>query len=251
MKKTLWSFLMLFLSFCSAVVVVSTTGCDTILPDEFKSKTYSTPDNDERACTLLSKEVRTTASPRRVFDSSVVLLTGKSIGSFSFIPRAEIDTLTENQIVNKYYSSIIDSLPALVKDSLIFFEYATLPSRAPSKTYAKLNVPAGNHHYTIYISLQYYLSPDRANIGEYVMPEIINQDTVSFQLNTAMKNESISACTQLVSGAGTVAKVLTIRGRFEVSLSQGVYIVRFTLSNPQLMTNPETSGLLYFKIVIL
>ena len=216
-------------------------GCESILPDEYKEKKFDSPAIDAYACSMLSKQV---------YDSSVVLITGRSLSRFStFIPQQELDTLSANQVIKKYYSQLLDSLPALGTDSLIFLEYAKSPAKAPQNVYAKIVATGGKQEYVFYISLQYYISSNGRNTHEYVLPDIIKSDTSLVPCDNSMSNESISSCTQFVSSAQGSEKVFTIKGRFKFNLSPGTYLVRFYLSNPAMMA-PAT-GLLYFKLLIL
>lgn len=245
--NTIKGFLLLILSV--GFVLLVGIGCDTILPEEFKEKVYETPEEDQYVCSLLSKPITTTANPRQVSDTTVVLLTGRTLASFASIPRKEFDTLTENQILKKYYAQIVDSLPTLPQNALIFFEYAKKASEAPKTIYAKIDVPA-QATYTIYVSLEYYFTSSTSNLGENVIPEFLRSDTSLVKVNDAIPSERLSACAQVISGAGTSARVLTIKGRYEVPLNQGTTVVRFTLSKPEEIVNPTTKGLFYFKLYI-
>lgn len=243
------------LCFCggSALFLLGVGGCDTLIPEEFKAKTYDTPSIDAQACSMLSRTIRTTASPRQVNDSAVALITARTLASFATISRSELDTLTENQIIKKYYTMLTDSLPALVTDSLVLVEYAAQSANVPKTVYAKLVIPSGaaKSLYRFYFSLQYFYTGSTSNLGEYVFPEVLRSDTTLVPMNDRMSMESLTACTQLISGAGTTTRVLTIRGRYEMEAVPGAYIVRFTLSDPRVITDPQSRGLLYFKLVIL
>lgn len=227
-------------------------GCDSILPEDFKEKTFEAPAQDALACSLLSKSISTTATPRKVNDSTVVLITGRTLKSFStFIPTGDLDTLTHNQLINKYFNQLIDSLPALTNDTVILFEYMLKGAKAPDTIYAKFIPPLVKSDYIFYISLEYFYEQAQSNLGEYVIPQVIRSDTSLVAIDNSMSNEIITSCTKLVYGAGTSKKVLVIKGRFSMQVQSGAsYIVRFILSNPPVMVDPNTKGLYYFKLLV-
>ncbi|MCX7984207.1 MAG: hypothetical protein N3A63_04830 [Bacteroidetes bacterium] len=245
--KTMKSLMLLCL--CVGIIVGITIGCDMIIPEEFKEKIYSSPAEEQYICSLFMKPITTTASPRQVSDSTVYLVSGRALSSFAFIPQQELDTMTDNKLLKKYYTQIVDSLPNIPKNSLVFFEYAKRPADAPKTIYAKLVVPT-QATYTIYVSLEFYFTSTTSNLGENVLPEVLRSDTSSIPLKDVITNEQLSACSQTVTGAGTTTRVLTIKGRYEATLDQGTYVVRFTLTKPEEMVNPTTRGLFYFKLYI-
>ncbi len=199
-------------------------GCDSALPDEYKSKEYQLSPLDARGLAILTDTV------------SHTLIQTRSLSSLTFVTAGELDTLTENRVVMNHYTTMIDSLPALVTDSLIWAKYIT--GRAVN--YAVLKIGAGDpKDLILYTSLFYYQDGSTNNFNEYVTPSIVGSDTSVVTLNDDMTGETITGSMISVPAGGGVRSIPAIKGRFKIHVAQeGTYLVRFTLSAPSTISNP-------------
>jgi hypothetical protein len=195
-------------------------GCDSVLPDEFKSKDYTIAPLDSRASALL-------------MDSTKKVIQSKSLASFA--DSATRATHTENQIILSKFNTMLDSLQQLVQDTLMWVKY---PANQ-NVTYALLTIsPGQSKNIYIYTSLFYY----SGNINEYITVQLVKSDTTVVVPTDDMPAETIT---------GSFG---TIRGRYKVQLDQeGVYLVRFTLSSPSAISNPQKAPKIdnQFKVTIL
>lgn len=199
-------------------------GCDSMLPSEFKSKEYQISSLDAKGLALLNDS------------TSHAVVQSRSLSSLTFVTQQQLNTQTENQIVMANYATMIDSLPALVTDSLVWVKY--IPTNAVN--YALLKVlPGQPKDLTLYTSLFYYQNGTANNFNEYVTVSIVRNDTSVITLTDDMTGEAITGSMTTVAAGGGQRIVPVIKGRFKVQLDQeGTYLVRFTLSSPTAISNP-------------
>lgn len=231
-------------------------GCDSILPDDYKANEFSAPEIDARACSWFSRDIVTTRSPSKYFkdslwtisDSTCRAIEARSLASFkgTLIDSLMLDTLTENQILVSR-PALIDSLTPLIRDTMMLVVYG-YPTKEPKVVYAKIGVePGQSKNIYLYTSLGYYVTTSYNNASENVDVEILKSDTSVVSYSDVMSTESVSSCSQFINGK----LILTIKSRLQYQLEEGInYFVRFTLSNPKFLTDPQTKGLLYFKVLI-
>jgi hypothetical protein len=199
---------------CLAVVVMlAMSGCDKMLPTEFKSKEYATPDIDKKAATILS-------------DTTGHIV--NSLNLMSLVDSATYAGNTENKIIQSNYNTLAGRLPELIRDSLMVVEYP-----AGMKTnYAVLKVTAGqSKDIYLYTSL-FYTEP---NLNQYVTVQIVKSDTSLVTSSEAMTGEVASGNTQTITVASESRLVPTIRARYTVHVDEGVYIVRLIASDAALV----------------
>lgn len=220
--------------FLISTLLVGAVGCDSLLPSEFKEKQYTAPDIDTRACNRLSRNL--IDSTGQVIDPAACYLVN-SRALASLVDSTTRATSTDNQIILSKFSALVDSLkPPLVRDTLTLIQYPA----DQRVTYAVLNVSSGeSKDVYIYTSLHY----NQNNIGENVAVQLVRSDTAVVSYSDDMRAEIVSGCTQLVSVAGTARIVPTIRARYRIHLEEGVYLVRFIISRPEVVGS--------FKIMIL
>jgi hypothetical protein len=160
---------------------------------------------------------------------------------------------SDNQIILSKFDELSDTLSSLVSDTLMFIRYP----EGENISYAVLKVsPAKN--IALYTSLKYYYddSSRTTNINEYVTIELIKRDTTTANSSVDMLPESLTGCTDEVIIAQNERIVPTIRARYIFHLEEGVYLVRFVLSNWLNIASFKTVQErkvrdYYFKVVII
>jgi uncharacterized protein YcfL len=269
-------------NFCSSAVklflvsisLCAVIGCDSVLPEKFKEKNINPQDIDLRAGRLLASDTVNTAQGitvgyqyGSVLDSAGVpkqdssgnpiyrvlpvtwsVVSSRTLGSFTTLPSG-----TDNQFINSNFGLLTDSLPSLNSDSLISISY----SETQTTSYAVLKASQAENIY-IYTGLYYYLGASTSNTNDYVSVDLVNKDTSVVGTSSSIPQESSYGSTETILNAQNTTVVSVIRARYTFHVDQGgVYLVRFTLSNPKEISNQQApaSGLPTiadkFKVVIL
>lgn len=248
-----------------SVMLFAGIGCDSLLPDEFKAKNFNAADIDIKAGALLTRDTINnsqgntvsyqyypiTAASYRILDTTWAFINSKAFVDFSFVDSTTRANNTDNQIILLKGSTLIDSLQELISDTLLLVRY---PANQKT-TYAILKSNSSKDIY-IYTSLQYYSD----NINEYVSIDLIKEDTSLASTSSEVSPETAYHSFEriLVGGISTIVPVIS--ARYTAHLNQGVYFIRFTLSNPQTISNPQAvpkssfglpSIARQFKVVIL
>jgi hypothetical protein len=224
------AFLKLFLI---SSLLAGAVGCDNLLPSEFRQKEYTAPDVDIRVCNQLSRNLLD--STGQVIDPSACYLVN-SRALASLVDSTTRATSTDNQIILSKFNELVDGLkPPLERDTLILVQYPA----DQRVTYAVLNVSSGqSKDIYIYTSLHY----NQNNLAENVAVQLVRNDTSQVSYSDDMRAEIATGCTQLVTVAGTPRIVPTIRSRYRIHLEEGIYLVRFVVSRPEVVGS--------FKIII-
>jgi len=229
-------------------LLLTTIGCDSLLPEKLQDKQYDTPAVDQDACHWLSL-------PDTLYNSLACKIQSRTLQSCL----AGADTIwkdsTDNKIINATFNRLADSLKTLVRDSLLLINYPA----SEDTVYTVLNVTSGQAgSVNLYTSLEYYYddSSRTTNINEYVTIELLKQDTAIVSSSVDMLPESLTGCTAEVLIAQNERIVPVIRARYEVHLAEGVYLVRFILSNWLTIAKIKTVREVkvrdyYFKVIIL
>jgi hypothetical protein len=212
-------------------------GCDDLLPPEFKAKDFNPSNLDIEASNLFTRDTindsqGVTTGYRRA--STRYIVNSQALAGLNFVDSTTRADSTDNPVVI---------------DSLLYVTYPANLMTYPINqraTYAVLKIlPGQSKDIYIYTSLYYY----SGNSNDYVNIELVKRDTslVSSSSRTKFANTYFSTITVLVN---QTEKVLpTIRERFKLHLEEGVYLVRFNLSNPATISYPSIPN--EFKVIIL
>jgi hypothetical protein len=227
-------------------------GCDDLLPPEFKAKDFNPSNLDIEASNLFTRDTindsqGVTTGYRRA--STRYIVNSQALAGLNFVDSTTRADSTDNQIILSKFNILADSLDPVVIDSLLYVTYPANLMTYPINqraTYAVLKIlPGQSKDIYIYTSLYYY----SGNSNDYVNIELVKRDTslVSSSSRTKFANTYFSTITVLVN---QTEKVLpTIRERFKLHLEEGVYLVRFNLSNPATISYPSIPN--EFKVIIL
>jgi len=235
-KKTFTYFLSLFFA---GVMVFIGIGCDSLAPDEFKAKSFNAPQVDVSAGNLLGQDTINDAQGNTISYQYYPITTTRFLVDTPVTwTYANSDTLTgnnatDNQIIYSKFDSIANTLESLPSDSLILVRYPT----NKSISYAVLRSSSSKDIH-VYTSLQYYWTSSANNINDYISIDIIKSDTTLVSTSKVIPAE-VAYCSLekiLVNGASTTIPM--INARYTAHLDQGVYLIRFTLSNPVTVSNP-------------
>jgi hypothetical protein len=229
-------------------------GCDSIMPDEFKAKNFNPAEVDTVAGNMLTRDTVNDAQGNtisyqyypitttrfRILPVTWAYAASKSLESFA----SPSDT-SDNQIIHSKFNTLIDSLVSLPSDSLILVKY---PQANTKISYAVLKASSSKDIH-IYTSLQYYLTPAASNINEYIAIDIIKNDTTLVSTSSMIPPEvAYSSSENILDISGASKTIPVINARYTAHLDQGVYIIRFTLSNPEAISNPLTQPASAFKL---
>jgi len=137
---------------------------------------------------------------------------------------------TDNQLIVSQFSQLADSLDALVCDSLLVISN-------PEDTkigYSTFRVTAGQSK-ELYIYISLHLSGGSSttsnNINEYVVAELVRSDSSVVSSTKEMEDVLISGASQTILVSSNSIIVPLINARYRVHVEEGLYYVRFTLSN--------------------
>jgi hypothetical protein len=234
-QNTFASFLKLFLA---GVMLFAGIGCDSLLPDEYKAKNFNAADVDVLAGNLLTRDTVNDAQGNTISYQYYPITTTR----FRILPVtwafANSDTLTgnttsDNQIIYSKFDSVTNALESLPSDSLILVKY---PANK-SISYAVLQASSSKDIH-IYTSLQYYWTSTASNINEYVTVDLIKSDTTLVSASRVVPPEDANCSLENILNNGASQTLRVINARYTVHLDQGVYLIRFTLSNPVAISNP-------------
>jgi hypothetical protein len=258
--------------FLASAISIAYLGCDKLLPAKFKAQNYNPAVVDERAGALMTSDTINDAQGNTSYYQYIpgppvvtrhpanwIMVQARTLGSFA----GPTDT-TDNQIIMSKFNVLADSLPSLLSDTLTLVRYPGDTASAANNTvnvcYALLKAVQAEDIY-IYLSLDYYYDGTVSNLTDYISIDLLREDTSLVARSTALPSASTYASTLTIlttSGAPKVVPVLAARYAFH--LEAGTYIVRFTLSNPVEISNPQklppkNTGYLaisnQFKVVIL
>jgi hypothetical protein len=248
-KNTFASFLRLFLA---SVMLFAGIGCDSLLPDEYKAKNFNAASVDTLAGYLLTRDTLNDAQGNTISYQYYPITTTR----FRILPvtwtYANLNTLAsfatpsdtaDNQIIHSRFDTLVNVLMPLPSDSLILVKY---PANK-SISYAVLQASSSKDIH-IYTSLQYYWTSTANNINDCVTVDLIKSDTTLVSASRVMPPEDANCSLEniLVNGASTTLRV--INARYTAHLDQGVYLIRFTLSNPVTMSNPLRQPSIAFQL---
>jgi hypothetical protein len=227
--------------FLVSLLVLGFFGCDNVLSEKFKDKEYTIAAIDNVAANWLAKDTLNdsdgiTIRYKSRCGDSLKVRTLKSLVDTTTWGNYDRGSLTENQVYYQKFNEIADSLQpqTLIRDTLIIIN-----PDDQKVTYARLDISGGQgKDIYLYTSLRY----NSSNVSEYVSIELIKNDTASVSYSTVMSGETVSGSTQIISISQSKRIVPIIGARYQYHLEDGIYLVRFTTSNP-------TVGL--FKITIL
>jgi len=229
-----------FLSlFFAGVLLFIGIGCDSLTPNEFKAKSFNAPQVDISAGNLMGQDTINDANGNTIsYQYYPITTTRFRVDTPVTWTYANSDTLTgsrttDNQIIYSKFDSVANTLESLPSDSLILLRYPA----DKSISYAVLRSGSSKDIH-IYTGLQYYWTSSASNINEYITIDIIKSDTTLVSASTLIPPE-VAYCSLekiLVNGASTTIPM--INARYTAHLDQGVYLIRFTLSNPAAISNP-------------
>ena len=244
-KKTFAFFSLFFAGVLMFIVI----GCDSLTPDEFKAKNFNAPQVDVTAGSLMGQDTINDAQGNTISYQYYPITTTRFIVDTPVTwTYANSDTLTgskttDNQIIYSKFDSVANSLRSLPSDSLILLRY---PANK-NISYAVLRSSSSKDIH-IYTGLQYYWTNSASNINDYITIDIIKSDTTLVSTSTLIPPE-VAYCSLeniLVNGATTTIPL--INARYTAHLDQGVYLIRFTLSNPVTISNPLKQPASTFKL---
>lgn len=216
------SFICLFL-FSS--LLAGGIGCDSILPDEFKEKDYSSPTIDVTASNILARDTTgysTNPNNFYIVNARTMLSMVDNITQVKLTQ----DSITENQVILSKFDALADSLNAtpLIRDTEMFIQI----DNSSSTAYSVLNISAGqSKDIYLYTSLIY----TSTNINEYLSVQLIKRDTSLLSYSNDMLMETVSSGTTSIVDAGQSRLVPIIKGRYRIHVEEGVYLVRFIKSS--------------------
>jgi len=236
--------------FLACAVSIAYLGCDKLVPTKFKAQNYNAPSVDQRAGILMTADTINDAQGNTTYYQYVpgppvthdsvrwTLVFARTLGSFSTSSNA-----TDNQIINTMFTTLTDSLPSLASDTLIMVRYPGDTAKAANDTisvcYATLKTSQPEDIY-LYTSLEYYYVNAVSNVADYVSVDFIKEDTSLVSSSTAIPSASTYASTETILGASNNQEVVPVlAARFAFHLDAGAYMVRFTLSNPAEISNPQ------------
>jgi hypothetical protein len=282
MQHTYKSTFPLFGVLLISTLLVALSGCDSMVPDAYKGQTFSAGTMDQKAGKLLTLDTLNDAHgltfsyhygpldssglPMHpgtgagvTFDSVPVVwasINSRTLASLVDSTTAAVNT--DYQMINSKFDFLTGQLPSLSQDSLIVVTYPA--NQAVS--YAALKAGPARDIY-IYTSLMYYYNQSSliSNASDYVAVALVKRDTSSVSFSTALTPESVYGSYEKIvfpvestptSPSQSTRSVPVINGRYQFHVDQGAaYIVRFTLSSPQTISNPLTLIANQFKVVIL
>jgi hypothetical protein len=241
--------------FLAAALLFVGIGCDSLLPEKFKEKDFNAADIDARASDWLTRD--TLNDPQgvtvayeyasvardtfRVVPVCWTTINSRSLASFA--DSATRANSTDNQIISSTFDVLVDSLEPLLLDTMILVHYPdNLPGYPADQraTYALLRVDQAKD-ICLYTSLFFYWD-DQTNltdVNEYVTIDIVKRDTSLVSVSSALSPEGTSTSIQTILVNQALQYVRTINGRFKAHLDIGDYLVRFKLSNPTSINNPQ------------
>jgi hypothetical protein len=219
-----------------------------MLPDEYKAKNFNAADVDASAGKLLTRDTINDTQGNTISYQYYPITTTRFITLPVTWAYAHSDTLTgntttDNQMIYSNFNSVTNTLYPLPTDSLILVTY---PANK-SISYAVLQAGSAKDIH-IYTSFQYYWTSSASNINEYITIDIIKSDTTLVSSSTVIPSE-VAYCSSeniLVNGASKTIPV--INARYTAHVDQGVYLIRFTLSNPVAISNPLRQPASAFKL---
>jgi hypothetical protein len=232
----------------ASLFLLTVIGCDSLLPEKLQEKEYEAAELDQNACYWLSLS-------DTLYDSLAYRVQARTLKSCL----AGADTLwldsTDNKIIYANFSRLTDSLKTLTSNSLLLIGYPA----GQDTVYTSLDVAAGQAtSINLYLSLEYYFDTENetntTNVNEYVTVELLKQDTTRVSSTIDLQGETLSDCSKVVIVAQDKRIIPVVRARYKFQLTEGVYIVRYVLTNPVTIAPFfKNSGFrnYFFKVVIL
>jgi hypothetical protein len=247
-QNTFASFLKLFLA---GVMLFAGLGCNSMTPAEYKAKNFNASDVDVLAGKLLTRDTINDTQGNTISYQYYPVTTTRFITLPITWTFANSDTLTgnkttDNQMIYSKFDSVTRALESLPSDSLILIRY---PANK-SISYAVLQASSSKDIH-IYTSLQYYginATNSITNINEYITIDIIKSDTTLVGTSTVIPSEVAYCSSENILNNGASKTIPVINARYTAHLDQGVYLMRFTLSNPVTISNPLKQPASAFKL---
>lgn len=242
--------------FLASVLSLAWLGCDKLLPAKFKAQNYNAADVDLRAGTLMAKDTINDGQGNTIYYQYIPgppvthytvkwdFIRARILNSFS----DSADT-TDNQIIHAKFSMLTDSLSSIPADTLVLVRYPgdtvksivtqTYLGDTISVCYAVLKCAQPEDIY-LYTGLEYYYASGVTNVADYVSVDLLKQDTSLVSSSTVVPSASTYASTETILVASNATEVVPVlAARYAFHLDSGAYIVRFTLSNPLEISNPQ------------
>ncbi len=256
----------------ASVLSLAFLGCDKLVPAKFKAENYSAADIDLKAGSLMTKDTINDAQGNTVYYQYIPgppVVSPRPVG-WCLIPArilksfADLNATTDNQIIHSKFNILTDSLAPLLADTLMLVRYPGDTARPANDTvsvcYASFKCAQAEDIY-LYTGLEYYSASGVSNAADYVSVDLLKEDTSLVSSSTAVPSGSTYASTETILVASSATQVVPVlASRYTFHLDAGTYIVRFTLSSPAEISNPQTvpkKGSGYpaisneFKVVIL
>jgi len=230
MKLELWT-LFYYLIIISINIIIL-WSCENILPSDFqKDKDYDISNIDDKACSLLSKELSKTDT----------LISGADTTFSTTNYYLPITVAYLNQSIQESWINAPDTLINTLYDTLLRDTILLVKNPAVSDTgYVLYDQLAQKTNTNFYISWD--LNED--NVDAYINIEIFAQNGENNKyISTGIKLESVAGCTQTIETGGVEQTFPKIRARYVYKLPTGLYLVRFYISEPNTVGN--------FRVVIL
>ncbi len=241
--------------FLASTLSLACLGCDKLLPAKFKAQNFNAADVDLRAGTLMTKDTINDAQGNTIFyqyipGPPVTHYTVKwdFIGARILKSFSDSTDTTDSQIIHSKFSMLTDSLPSLASDMLVLVRYpgdtvknssGAYPGDTISVCYAVLRCAQPEDIY-LYTGLEYYYASGVSNVADYVSVDLLKADTSLVTSSTAVPATSTYASTETILVASNATEVVpALAARYAFHLDSGAYIVRFTLSNPLEISNPQ------------
>jgi len=235
---------------CALLLIGS--GCDKMLPDEYKAQNFSASPGDTLAGRLLTRDTINDAQGNTISYQyypitstrfkilPVAWAYSSSSGLSSYATGSDT---ADNKIIISKFSTIAAGLNALPFDSLVLVNYPA--GQAVSYAVLKIGTAEDIH---IYTSLQYYWTSSATNINEYVTVDLVKSDTTLVSGSRVISPQDANCALEnvLVNGASSIVRV--INARLTAHVDPGTYLVRFTLSNPAAISNPLTQPASVFHL---
>lgn len=242
--------------FLASTLSLACLGCDKLLPAKFKAQNYNAADVDLRAGNLMTKDTINDANGNTIYYQYIPgppvthnrvawsFIHARILNSFS-----DSSSTTDNQIIHSKFNMLTDSLPSLAADTLVLVRYPgdtvkniitqTYPGDTISVCYAVLKCAQPEDIY-LYTGLEYYYASGVSNVADYVSVDLLKQDTSLVSSSTVIPSASTYASTETILVASNATEVVPVlAARYAFHLDSGAYIVRFTLSNPLEISNPQ------------
>ncbi|MBN1397333.1 MAG: hypothetical protein JXA06_04800 [Bacteroidetes bacterium] len=217
----------LYAFIAAACVLLTQTGCDSLLPSEYKAQEYTASSTEMAVYPYLAQNHLDSLG--NIIDSANCHI-ARMRSLSGLVDSTTLANNTDNQLIVSRFNQLADSLDTLVRDSLLVISN---PEDAKIG-YSTFSVTAGQSK-EIYIYISLHLtggsSTTSNNINEYVVAELIRSDSSVVSSTNEMENVLVSSASQTVLVSSNSIIVPLINARYHVRVEEGLYYMRFTLSN--------------------